>query len=441
MRRERTGSKRKRIYWLRYLLILATVIGFHSAVQKNINNLQKNSNHQQQDHRSQTDNNSHVRHDVMKNQGKLTHKFGLLSSNCHEDDFPGTFTRRNSSIGLYSSANQRGFLIESQNQLENALTLKVSLTGTNTINFRNDPAVCEFQTTPLTHHFTHGMEQLYRCISWWQQLQTKNSSSPLRPVLVWPRSQEIRQHFFYTDLFKVLQKEFKVAILPSTPGNKSVRQDLKYRDDHQKFAPFGLLNPDHAQRFTRAVLDYANQTQLLENAWHQRRMEKRPRISILNRHVSHGRSVLNVDQLQEQLIRSSLDPQQQQLQLSSASPPYFTVAPVTYFENASFLEQFAFFASVDIVLSPHGAQLTSLVALPPCGSVLELFPKHYWIPDYFGTLATGADKAHAYFHPGPSHVHSRQMRYNNLCPSLDAVRDGIWQLVDDWRQCITAMTT
>ena len=46
--------------------------------------------------------------------------------------------------------------------------------------------------------------------------------------------------------------------------------------------------------------------------------------------------------------------------------------------------------SHDVVVSVHGAQMTSVPFMPPCGVVLELLPKFYFLPGLYGKLARDA---------------------------------------------------
>ena len=89
-------------------------------------------------------------------------------------------------------------------------------------------------------------------------------------------------------------------------------------------------------------------------------------------------------------------------------------------------------SQTDLVISPHGAQLTGIPFLPTCAAVLELFPEGYLIPNYFGSLAAASEVAHSYLYLGkdatatPQDV-QRQMnqdkklrsasRKSNLCPA------------------------
>merc|ERR1719356_1480584 len=72
---------------------------------------------------------------------------------------------------------------------------------------------------------------------------------------------------------------------------------------------------------------------------------------------------------------------------------------MTVFPNASVEEQSCFDDSSpeyqaewvnkqDIIVSPHGAQLTNLIWARRCTGVMELFPQNYYIPGFFGALAS-----------------------------------------------------
>ena len=59
-----------------------------------------------------------------------------------------------------------------------------------------------------------------------------------------------------------------------------------------------------------------------------------------------------------------------------------------YFEDKSPIEQAKWMNKQDLVISPHGAQLTNLIWARRCIGVLELFPRNYYIPGFFGALAS-----------------------------------------------------
>jgi hypothetical protein len=125
---------------------------------------------------------------------------------------------------------------------------------------------------------------------------------------------------------------------------------------------------------------------------------------------------------------------------------------VHYFEGATFREQIDFFTSSDIVLSPHGAQLTGLVhmANKPCTSLMELFPHHYGMAYYFGSLAgySGVDHSYMYlsqdindtvFMPWEARFSNNEkrskVRSQDLCPSMDIMVYEVLDMVNEWYKC------
>lgn len=64
------------------------------------------------------------------------------------------------------------------------------------------------------------------------------------------------------------------------------------------------------------------------------------------------------------------------------------------FEGLPVKDQAFFFSSVDILISPHGAQLTGIPFMPNCGQVMEVTPKGYHIPYFFGSLANASGLGH-----------------------------------------------
>lgn len=60
----------------------------------------------------------------------------------------------------------------------------------------------------------------------------------------------------------------------------------------------------------------------------------------------------------------------------------------TYFEGASPRYQAEWIHKQDIILSPHGQQLVNLIWARRCVGVMELFPQGYYIPGFFGAMAS-----------------------------------------------------
>jgi len=108
----------------------------------------------------------------------------------------------------------------------------------------------------------------------------------------------------------------------------------------------------------------------LRDRWlRQSALRTQPRIGLLQRRS--GRTLLQ----EEELL----------VALRELAP-----TDVETFESKGFREQMGFMNGHDIVVSPHGAQLTSVPFMPDCGGVVEVYPRYYWIPGFFGSLANNS---------------------------------------------------
>mmetsp|Transcript_17869 Transcript_17869/g.25752 ORF Transcript_17869/g.25752 Transcript_17869/m.25752 type:complete len:114 (+) Transcript_17869:692-1033(+) len=107
-------------------------------------------------------------------------------------------------------------------------------------------------------------------------------------------------------------------------------------------------------------------------------------------------------------------------------------------------------AETDILISPHGAQLGSLPFLPDCSQVLEMFPKGYWIPAFYGSLAQAGGSGYQYLYLGEEEKGTMQedtkstaatldgrirARKQKLCAPLKAVVIAVDEMVQKWHSC------
>jgi hypothetical protein len=185
-----------------------------------------------------------------------------------------------------------------------------------------------------------------------------------------------------------------------------------------------------------------------------------PRIGILNR--VNSRAMENVVQLAEEM-QSNIPGMKE------------TDICIAYFENATFVEQVHFFMNTDILISPHGAQLTGIPFLTTtrttrtrptattmtnsCSQVMEVFPSNYVLTDFFGTLAAQSHIPHSYMYfepidnikndnnsssslvlPGTVRISrtvtERKMDRQQSIPILgNDVVQAVQELVDDWYTC------
>ena len=91
-----------------------------------------------------------------------------------------------------------------------------------------------------------------------------------------------------------------------------------------------------------------------------------------------------------------------------------TNARVRYLKSFSgmvFLRQIEFMSQVDILVGPHGAEMTSIAYLPDCGGVLELFPRGFYFPDFFGSLAVASGHSHLSLYTGSQQHRTQELEY------------------------------
>jgi hypothetical protein len=94
---------------------------------------------------------------------------------------------------------------------------------------------------------------------------------------------------------------------------------------------------------------------------------------------------------------------------------------VTTFEETSFRHQLAFLSQFDNILSPHGAQFTGLLFLPPpCSQVVELFPASYLVPTFYGSLAAVSGVEDSYLYLGASNPQQRKTKVEGAMQSLES---------------------
>jgi hypothetical protein len=317
-------------------------------------------------------------------------------------------------------------------------------------------AICEFQDRKYATHFAHAMQQLYGCWSYWQDNLPTLTPVLLIPPKVW---RKLKKNAFVSGFLESLQATIHLQIMGrrqflemTTTRKTNNSSSLLYNADHSLPAVIVQVHVkggyilDHAQRLRNMIGKHYSlpsaQTTVTNCT-----STTNPRVAILNRHKNVGRSIINVDSLQTQLQeRLGLDYQ----------------PPVVYFDGLSFQKQIEFFASVDILISPHGAQLVGLPFMTDIDigggggggggckhnkkSLLELFPKEYGIPDLYGSLAAHAGISYAYLYLSSGTLqeemsppnsggllHRIHARSTNMCPSPQTIVDSVQVFWDDWK--------
>ena len=376
-------------------------------------------------------------------------------------------------------------------------------------------AVCRLQNR-FTLHFPHVMQQLYACISWWQAVgeaevstTAKNSPDGFSKNSILSVSLEVNNALqtapanrFTRGILKYLDEVFHVQ----TQIEEDIEVKLKYYSgidseelnndgedqnlmaepillesmfhlQEEKQSAYNMESPQHMQTFVSGVIETIfpdlvksqQQNRCRLGTTTQNSAQQQPKIGILNR--KDTRTILNVDELIQRI--------QDEVQLpintvtAVAKKRQSLNVSVAYFESLSFEAQIEFFASTNIVLSPHGAPLTGVPfmykknAYGGCRKndngggdendinrssfLLEFLPKRYFVPDYFGSLASLADIDYRYVYlsnyPDPyeelkqiqantasARNLRRSVRMKNYCLPLDVVVEAVQIIVNAWHK-------
>ncbi|CAB9501648.1 expressed unknown protein [Seminavis robusta] len=97
-----------------------------------------------------------------------------------------------------------------------------------------------------------------------------------------------------------------------------------------------------------------------------------------------------------------------------------------------------FMSEVDIVMGPHGQQFLTSMFMPQCGSLFEFFPREYYVPNWYGSLAALFGKNH-FFTYGGAYPHMRSRETKSYNASADAVLRVTEAMVERWHSCCSAL--
>jgi len=262
-------------------------------------------------------------------------------------------------------------------------------TSGNSEDVKKNPAVCEFKKSHDWTHFAHTMQQLYTCFSWWQ------ANPDLQPIL-YIKDIPVRSPSapFIQDYIRALQEVFGVQVEHTEVyKNISVHTKVITNTFDQSIPAYAMRSPQDAQTLRQGILKHyvynssnTNATtttagcpaHINNNPHHHRRC---PAIGFLNRKSS--RRVDNYREVLQRLRRGN----PQNTVFSSVCTGPQKIQYLDSFDHKTFIEQITFMSQIDILIGPHGAQFTSTLFLPECGGLIEIFPKGYYIPNFFGSLA------------------------------------------------------
>ena len=272
-------------------------------------------------------------------------------------------------------------------------------------------SVCHYRSNKSefgNYHFPHSLQQLLLCHSFWE------SQNATRRVLYVKGGKKFALRSKYnTGMLKAIKGHWNVQVERELPPEVVNASAIPQMTDLR--LPYVVGNPNDLKSLRSGILQYYKIT-------HQMRDE--PVIGLVNREGS--RKLLNVEALRH-LIGDQ-----------------FTVKEAT-FEKMSFLDQIQFMSEIDIFVTPHGAQMTSLFAMPDCGRILEIYPLNYLWPDFFGSLASGIGLNFSYIYTGLDPVFAREnkkrrvqmarARMHDVCPRVEVVHEAILEHAEAWRRC------
>jgi len=248
--------------------------------------------------------------------------------------------------------------------------------GLEKTNKNDTAAICHYH---CNIHFPHFIQEIVRCFSFWR------SRPDQTPVLLVPRRQwnrflldptalKEKSRFDY-GIVEGLKEAIGLKIFKTYDG-ASVKTQSFLGVDH-KVSPYSMRSRQDAielrdifvHMMTNQSSSSSSPSNLLkkEKRGHDQDKEESLRITFINRGGKEGRSILNADSIL--------------ISLQEAFPQHQVV--IQYFEDSSFEEQVELYSQSDVVIAPHGAQLTGIMFMPPCGAVLELFPHLYHTPYFF----------------------------------------------------------
>lgn len=299
---------------------------------------------------------------------------------------------------------------------------------------QNNYTACKFQFNDHSSHFTHAMQQLFRCTSYWMTFPDKER---------WLVMQKPIAQMFIVGYIDAIRELLDVKVVRFRHTLQVARPVVDYGfDREQDHLGFALHKPTDLD-YLRDELYFRNNkssTQISrckQNAGMIRdegskthKEVQLPTVTIINRKFDDGRKLLNAKK-----IKFAME-EELQIQVN-----------IVDFDSSSFLDQVDIMGQTDILLSPHGAQLTSIPFLPDCGRVTEVFSLGYYVPEFFGTLADASGKSYSSVYAGGNDMESEVRtwmkssetrdiaRHIPVCPNVETVLAHMKSEITAWRAC------
>lgn len=300
-------------------------------------------------------------------------------------------------------------------------------------NATENEAACYFSVGSAPYqHFPHGMQNLYRCWAFWKEqdlISSSLSTKPLQKTLYFPQPfPRSRMNRYWGGIVDDLIASINLTIVQPDPaelGPKNWTSELAKNGIGYTFVgggAFSFLKEEHCTSLRQTLLPLHSSIQI-KPCFH-----RRPQLIFLNRR-SGARSIINGNDLYTALL---------DLNIANVS--------LVHFDDKSFEEQIKTYAESDILVSPHGAQMTGLFMMPKCGSFVEIFPAGFGV-SYFQTLMRSCGLNRRYVHLGGGNMLNEtqqnmrtregrsRARDRPLCVNITMVVDAVKGSIEDWSRC------
>lgn len=301
-------------------------------------------------------------------------------------------------------------------------------TLSHTIDAINDRATCSLPQKPYYYgHPPHAAQYLYKCWSFWQ------ANAWAQPVLQDEANVTVEFRSWFSDALLELFRKSGVRVVVGKTSPPSTQSTSTHPNSLTPSRQTGFPGNPH-----RWFFKPSHAVALKEAMFGQPRARRCPpmvpRVVILMRNTTR---VMENEQAVVEALQAALGSVKVETKL---------------LEGLSFQEQAEIFNSNDILISPHGSQLLGLPFMPQCGGLLEIYPKRYFMPGFFGALAkdSGLQTLQMYLSSGdpvdeteswgiPSDAnkfYQKEARNVSICPAPNKVVEAVMQLLESRKSCV-----
>jgi len=306
-------------------------------------------------------------------------------------------------------------------------------------------AVCVWNGKSINKHLPHWLQIVYRCWSWWALHNATHQAVleiPLESQSYW--NEALLRSPLAEGLWIDMKEALSIVVIQQDNVTNSTQdKELRAMPIVKDTPWFPTVETAHVLRDYVVGKNFPERplSGCKNSSAHFQYKNPLENVSIpISTQISHAR----IGILDRQGTRNLLNHED----IVSALQK-LTSTPVLYktFEGASYLEQIDFYSSVDILVTPHGAQMSGVPFMPSCGGVLELLPQYYHIHAFFGPLSvsSGLESSYLYLSDGDpagemrnafeSHEFRKKVRAVSLCPQVSSIVNSVLALLDKWESC------